>query len=87
MSWSIKSIGTRENVKAEVLADKHVPETVKAAIVSVIDAGNKSAEGDSYSDGVRVETFGHYGPDQSWSSIGKLEVEPVTLAKAPVAAV
>lgn len=87
MSWSIKLIGKRENVKAQVLQCTSLPDPLKHGIVGLIDAGKNSPHRGSqsnYQDGVRVETYGHYGLDDSWSSIGKLEVEPFCLAPDPV---
>ena len=86
MSWNIKLIGTRANVKAALLADTNLPGALKDAIVLVIDAGenNAAAKADAYyPDGVRLETCGHYGADHTYSSISKLEVEPIRLARAP----
>lgn len=79
MSWNIKAIGTRENVKAAVQASS-APDDIKAHIVKICDA----REGDpakNSNDGLRVEGFGHYANTHDWSGIGKLEVEAFTLAK------
>lgn len=81
MSWNIKTVGKRENVKALIAANQHVPQKVKEAIFETIDAGDKIKRGtDGNHDGVRVEGFGHHDAQHAWSSIGKLEVEPVALA-------
>ena len=84
MSWSIKSIGDRESVRATVVKDNTIPEPIKNLIVLFIDAGkdNPTAKTDStYMDGIRLETYGHYGSDATWSGIQKLELEPIRLAK------
>ena len=39
MSWNIKLIGIRENVKAAVLADSQIPPALKEAIAMTIEAG------------------------------------------------
>ena len=76
MSWGIKAIGTRANVRAVVMADPNLPSTLKDGIAAILDDIT-----DSYGDSVRVETYGHYGG--GYSSIGKLEVEYFKAAVAP----
>ena len=80
MSWSIKSIGTRESVSAVVSKDNTIPEPIKSLIVLFIDAGKDNPTTNPM-DGIRLETYGHYGPDAEWSGIQKLELEPIRLAK------
>lgn len=77
MSWMIKQIGERAAVKRAIASDTHLPSEIAAAVLSVL-----GDEPDAPS-GVRVEGYGHtyQGPGSSFSSIGKLEVEPVLLTK------
>lgn len=81
MSWNIKVIGERANVKAAVLAETQIPPALKEAIVMVIEAGTGDATQQQDFNGVRVETVGHYEGASAYSSISKCEVEPLRLAK------
>ena len=77
MSWSIKSIGTKENVAFAVESSETIPYSLRSAIVETISGIN-----DDQGDMVRVEGYGHGGG--GFSNIGKLEVEYFHAAKAPV---
>jgi hypothetical protein len=77
MSWMIKKVGKRKGVFAEIKNDANLPSEIKAACLSVL-----GDEPDAPS-GVRVEGYGHtyQGKGSSFSSIGKLEVEPIQLTE------
>jgi hypothetical protein len=82
MSWSIKRVGTREEVRKAVEADTNLPSTVKAVILDHLGWGDKAPNG------VRVETYGHHdGGGVGACSISKLEIEPLELLLPAPAAV
>lgn len=76
MSWSIKSVGKRGDVKAEVLK-VHMPEPIRTSILDILDEDPTYQEG-CY-DGATVEGYGHSGG--GYGNIGKLQVELIRLAK------
>lgn len=75
MSWMIKKIGKRSSVFIEIKNDMNLPFEIKAACLSVLN------EEPDAPNGVRVDGYGHtyQGKGSSFSSIGKLEVEPIQL--------
>ena len=83
MSWNIKLIGIRENVKAAVLADSQIPPALKEAIAMTIEAGTGDPNVQLDLDGVRVESSGYYDATSAYSSINQLQVEPIRLARPP----
>ncbi len=72
MSWSLNKTGTRGAVKASVLAESQLPDSLKQAIVEVCDDVSPTTP-----NGIRVTGYGHQGG--GFSSIGKLEVESITI--------
>lgn len=74
MSWSVYSIGKKENVKPVIEAQSSLPQGLKDEIIKMID----SFEG---YDGVIVETNGHHG-----GGIFKLEVIPKSFEHDPIRA-
>lgn len=75
MSWSFNHTGTRAGVASKVLAETHVPQSVKTAIVEAIHAPTKST-----CNGVRVESNGHI---DEYSSYLKIEIQQVSIALDP----
>jgi hypothetical protein len=81
MSWCIKKIGKREAVRAEISADKNLPDPIKGAILSVLQ--DEPAAWTEIT-GVIVEAVGHnyMGPGSAMSNIVTLKVEPIPLVES-----
>jgi hypothetical protein len=72
MSWSITGTGLRPAVRAKILAEQNIPGSLKTAIAEICDDVQAQTP-----NGIRIAGYGHSGG--GFSSIGKLEVESVTL--------
>jgi hypothetical protein len=85
MSWNIKTFGTREAVRAKILADKYLPTLVKSLIITTIHDLHPS-HANNPQNGIRVEGYGHHNDvdGSCLGNIGKLEVEPIELHGVPV---
>lgn len=87
MSWSIKSIGPRAAVRAEVLAQVHMPAGIKAAILEILDEptqrvyGQRAGMPPQYNDHACVQGHGHSGGGAAGNA--KLNVELISMAVSP----
>lgn len=83
MSWAITVAGTKDNVKAVIDADKHLPLPVKELIKGQVDQLRMEPQ---YGDGgmvyeVFVQTWGHI--DQDMLDIGCVKVQRVACGLKP----
>lgn len=79
MSWNINVIGKVADVKAAVLAEQYLPQSLKDAVAQFADAGVNTATGQNYA-GLRVKTSGHYSPSDAWSSVSEFTIERLSFA-------
>lgn len=84
MSFYIQTVGSAEAVKALANGAEYIPQQLKDAIGVFADAiGTTPLAGPANK--VMLTANGHYGPNDSWSSV-ILDMKAITCAPEPTAA-